>query len=80
METRTRREIIRLVQRLGMRVVSIEDTRKAHIRCRVNHPDGRSAAFIFAGSPSDHRNMLNMEKEITRWAKQGLEDETKALS
>lgn len=70
METRTRRDITRLVEdRLGLRVVDLKDTSKGHVKCIVESRTGKKVIYIFSGTTSDHRSMLNAEKLIARLAK-----------
>lgn len=64
METRTKREIMRTLEEFPLELVSIEDTRKGHIKVTLKGDTGKTGVVIFSSSPSDFRVVSNRRKDL----------------
>ena len=61
------REILRLVQSVGLECASIQTSGGNHIRARVRAQDGREQDFYFSTSPSDRRHTMNNRSMLRRF-------------
>lgn len=65
MEIRTKREIESLVAEFPLKIVEMADTKRAHIKVRVQHSSGQVRLVVFSSSPSDHR-VTEQRRKIMR--------------
>lgn len=57
------------IERLGAKVVDVEDTKKSHYRVVVRS-GGQTKFFIFPGTSSSHRAVKNMMVYVKRWLRE----------
>lgn len=63
------RPYIQAIEKLGGRVVDVQDTKKSHHKIYVA-ANNQSRFFICPGSPSDQKSVLNFMTHVRRWLRE----------
>lgn len=61
------REFQKMLQRGGLKIVSLTRTGKGHYRALIEGSDGRRMTQVLASSPSDHKTGKNRKADVQRF-------------
>lgn len=63
------RDVRRLIEGVGLVLVSLGKPRAGHYHVRLARADGTEAMFVLPSTPSDCRGLLNRTAELRRFAR-----------